>query len=234
VPGPSPSLDLDQIVDAAIRLADAGGLDALSMRKVGSELSVAAMALYRYVRTKDELIDAMIDRVLGEFPVADTSAGWREAMRLEGRRLRRAALTHPWVVGFMLTRPSFGPNATGQLEQSMAMLDGIGLDIDQMLDVGATVRAFAVGYVQAELAEADAQQRTGLTEAEWRESVRPAVEALMATGDFPYFERIIIEADDFPDSEVTFDRRLEHVLDGLQVLVDSVKAGARPTRRDMR
>jgi AcrR family transcriptional regulator len=217
-------MDLDQIVDAAIRLADAGGLDALSMRKVGADLGVAAMALYRYVKTKDELIDAMIDRVLGEFPVADTTTGWRQAMRLEGRRIRQAALAHPWVVGFMLTRPSFGPNAIGQLEQSMALLDGIGLDIDQMLDVGATLRAFTVGYVQAELAEADAQRRTGLSEAEWRQAVRPAVEALIATGNFPYFERIIIEADDYPDSDVTFARRLEHVLDGLQVLVDSVKA----------
>jgi AcrR family transcriptional regulator len=227
-------MDLDQIVDAAIRLADAGGLDALSMRKVGSELGVAAMALYRYVATKDELIDAMIDRVLGEFPVADSSAGWREAMRLEGRRLRQASLAHPWVVGFLLSRPSFGHNAMGQLEQSMAMLDGIGLDIDQMLDIGATVRAFAVGYVQAELAEADAQRRTGMSVADWRLSVQPIVEAIIATGEFPYVERIIIDAEDFPDSEVTFNRRLEHVLDGLQVLVDRVGQPVKPAARRAR
>jgi AcrR family transcriptional regulator len=222
VPGPSPSLDLDQIVVAAIRLADAGGLDAVSMRKVGSELGVAAMALYRYVAIKDELIDAMVDRVLGQFPVADTSAGWREAMRLEGQRLRQAARAHPWMVGLMLSRPSFGRNVMTQLEQSMAMLDGIGLDIDQMLDVGATVRTFAVGYVQAELAESDAQRRTGMSEAEWRQSIAPIVEALIATGDFPYVERIVIDAEDYPDPDVTFNRRLEHVLDGLQVLVDRV------------
>jgi AcrR family transcriptional regulator len=221
VPGPSPSLDLDQIVDAAVALADAGGLEGLSMRKVGSELGVAAMALYRYVHTKDELIDAMIDRVLGEFPVAE-SPDWRDAMRLEGQRLRNASLAHPWVVGLLLTRPSFGHNLMTQLEQSMAMLDGIGLDIDQMLDVGATVRTFTVGYVQAELAEAETQRRTGMTEAEWRETIAPIVEALIATGDFPYVERVVIDAEDYPDSDVVFNRRLEHVLDGLQVLVDRV------------
>jgi AcrR family transcriptional regulator len=214
-------MDLDQIVDAAIRLADAGGLDALSMRKVGSELGVAAMALYRYVRTKDQLIDAMIDTVLGEFPVAQ-SPDWREAMRLEGHRLRQASLAHPWVVGLLLTRPSFGRNLMTQLEQSMAMLDGIGLDIDQMLDVGATVRTFTVGYVQAELAESDTQRRTGMTEAEWRQTIAPVVEAIIATGDFPYVERVVVDAEDYPDSDVTFERRLGHVLDGLQVLVDRV------------
>jgi AcrR family transcriptional regulator len=185
------------------------------MRKVGAELGVAAMALYRYVRTKDELIDAMIDRVL--YDPADRPAvrGWKAALADEAARLRHAALSHPWVVGLLLGRPSFGPNALRHLERLMASVDGLGLTIDHMRDLTDTIRAFTVGFVQAELAEVEAQRRTGQTEAEWRQSVTPIVLALIATGEFPYVERIVIEAEDFPDSDVTFQRRLGYILDGL-------------------
>jgi len=220
MPGPSPSLTVAQIVDAAVRVADEGGLDALSMRKVGSELGVAAMALYRYVRTKDELIDAMIDRVLGDDPAeGPVVCGWQAALADEAARLRHAALSHPWVVGLLLGRPSFGLNFLRHVERAMASVDGLGLTIDHMVDLTDTVRAFTVGFVQAELAEVEAQRRTGQTEAEWRQSVSPIVRAVLATGEFPYVERIVIEAEDFPDSEITFQRRLGYILDGLAASV---------------
>jgi AcrR family transcriptional regulator len=229
MPGPSPSLTVAQIVDAAVRVADEGGLDAVSMRKVGAELGVAAMALYRYVRTKDELIDAMIDRVLGDEPAErQVVGGWQAALADEAGRLRHAALSHPWVVGLLLGRPSFGPNALRYVERSMASVDGLGLTIDQMLDLTETVHAFTVGFVQAELAEVEAQRRTGLTEAEWRQSVAPVLRALIATGEFPYVDRIVVEAEDFPDSEITFQRRLGYILAGLAT---SVRATARGRTR---
>ena len=102
----------------------------------------------------------------------------------------------------------------------MATLDGLGLDIDGMLDMVATVDAFVVGFVQAELAEAEARRRTGLTEEQWRARMAPYIRQLIATGRYPYLERIVMEAKDFPDIDATFERRLALVLDGLAAGVE--------------
>ena len=111
--------------------------------------------------------------------------------------------------------PSVGTKLLEIMERLMARVDGLGLEVDGMLDLVNTVGAFVVGFVQAELAEAEAQRRTGLDEAQWREPMRPWMADVLATGRYPYLERIVIEAEDFPDPDVTFERRLALVLDGL-------------------
>jgi hypothetical protein len=84
-----------------------------------------------------------------------------------------------------------------------------------MLDMVTTVNAFVIGFVQAELAEEKAQRRTGLSEAQWRARMTPYIRQLVATGRYPFLQRIVEEAEDFPDVEMTFERRLALVLDGL-------------------
>jgi hypothetical protein len=90
-----------------------------------------------------------------------------------------------------------------------------------MLDMVATVDAFVVGFVQAELAEEEARRRTGLTEEQWRARMAPYIRQLMGgTGRYPFLERIVREAEDFPDVDATFERRLALVLDGLAASVE--------------
>jgi hypothetical protein len=119
------------------------------------------------------------------------------------------------MITFVVARPNFGPNFLRLLEYSMACVDGLDLEVDGMLDMVNTVSAFVVGFVQAELAEHEAQRRTALTEEQWRARMAPYVREVIATGRYPYFERIVVEAEDFPDADATFERRLAHVLDGL-------------------
>jgi AcrR family transcriptional regulator len=174
------------------------------------------MSLYRYVANKDDLLDLMVDAVIGEEPPPEEPAGdWRAELAEQARDARRVAQRHPWAIGFILARPKLGPNALRAIEYSMAALDGLGLDIDGMLDMVATVDAFVVGFVQAELAEAEARRRTGLTEEQWRARMAPYIRQLIATGRYPYLERIVREAGDFPNIDATFERRLALVLDGL-------------------
>jgi len=90
-----------------------------------------------------------------------------------------------------------------------------------MLDMVATVDAFVVGFVQAELAEEEARRRTGLTEEQWRARMAPYIRQLIDTGRYPFLERIVREAEDFPDVDATFERRLALVLDGLAASVDA-------------
>jgi AcrR family transcriptional regulator len=212
---PKPLLTHHQIVRAAMEIADAEGLQALSMRKVASKLGAGTMSLYRYVTNKDDLLDLMVDAILGEELPDKPSGDWRSELAEMAQRTRRGARRHPWAIRFMLTRPNLGPQALRTIEYSMASVDGLGLDIDQMLDMVSTVQAFAVGFVQAELAEEEAQRRTGLTEEQWRARMAPYIRQLIASGRYPYFERIVIEAEDFPDIDATFERRLSYVLDGL-------------------
>jgi AcrR family transcriptional regulator len=213
---PRPSLTHDQIVEAAMEIADSEGVQALSMRKVASKLGAGTMSLYRYVANKDDLLDLMIDAVIGEEQPPDEPSGdWRSELAEQARRVRGGAHRHPWAIGLILARPNLGPNAVRSIEQAMAAVDGLGLDIDGMLDMVATVTAFVIGFVQAELAEEEARRRTGLTEEQWRARMAPYIRQLIATGRYPFLERIVVEAEDFPDIDATFERRLALVLDGL-------------------
>jgi AcrR family transcriptional regulator len=218
---PQPSLTHEQIARAAIRIADVEGVQALSMRRVASELGAGTMSLYRYVDSKDDLLDLMVDTVVGENELPDKPSGdWRSELAELARRSRAIAHRHPWAVRFLLARPNLGPNAVRQLEYAMAAVDGLGLDIDGMFDMASTVAAFVVGFVQEELAEAEAQRRTGLTVEQWRARMAPYVRQLIATGRYPFLERVVVEAEDYPDVDATFERRLSLVLDGLAANLD--------------
>lgn len=97
---PRPRLNRDRVVRAAVEVADAGGFDALSMRKLAEQLGVVPMALYKHVADKDELLDLMIDLVFAEVTVP-TDGGWRAAMRDRAMAMRAALRRHPWAVGRM-------------------------------------------------------------------------------------------------------------------------------------
>ncbi|MFD0330344.1 TetR/AcrR family transcriptional regulator [Streptacidiphilus monticola] len=95
--GPQPSLSVDRIVESAVALADTEGVDAVSMRRVASELGVGTMSLYRYVETKDDLLDLMTDQVMGEALTTpdDPALGWRFRLRALALRYRQVMLRHP-------------------------------------------------------------------------------------------------------------------------------------------
>jgi len=213
--GPARTLDHGAITAAAIALADEEGVDAVSMRKIAARMDHSPMALYRHVGGKDDLTELMYDAVLGELDLAGMpSSDWRADLARLARELRRIHHAHPWIARFG-HRPSLGPHARGFLEVGLACVDGLGLDLDAMLDLLATTQAFTRGFVQQELGEVDAQRRTGLDFAAYQRQTGPYIARLLAEGRFPYLERLIIEAEDFPDPDAVFERRLAMVLDGL-------------------
>lgn len=102
-------------MQAGLRLADAQGLDAISMRRVGAELGVEAMSLYRYVGGKDDLVDAMVDAVVSEFPAPDPALDWRGRLRSIALGAYLVLLDHPWVAAPATSRPATGPARTAYL-----------------------------------------------------------------------------------------------------------------------
>jgi hypothetical protein len=100
-------------------------------------------------------------------------------------------------------------------EAGLACVDRLGLDIDSMMDVLATALQFTRGFVEQELGEREAQRRTGLDFAGYQRQTGPFISQLLRDGEFPYLQRLITEAEDLPDPDVVFERRLAMVLDGL-------------------
>jgi AcrR family transcriptional regulator len=215
-PAPSP-LSRDRIVRAAIQLADAEGLESVSLRKVAAALDAGPMRLYGYLSTKEELFDLMVDAVYGEIPPpAPDGKDWRDALQSLAHHTRQAALRHEWFADLLGRRPHLGPNALAHLEASLAALDGApGFDhIDTVMHAIETVNAYLVGAIRKQIAELRAERATGMDERRWQAASAPYLNRMLATGRYPTLARFVQDAT-HPDADTTFDTGLEYVLDGI-------------------
>ncbi|MFI6446757.1 TetR/AcrR family transcriptional regulator [Kitasatospora sp. NPDC050543] len=208
------TMNLGRIVEISIAIADAEGLDALSMRRVATDLDSGTTSLYRHVAGRDELLDLMIDAVQGEDAPPPLTGDWRADLGDVARRQRAVLLRHSWLGGVMSTRPALGPNALRQIDHALAAAAALTPDITLASDVIALVTHYVFGTVSRELAEQEVQRRTGQTEDEWRESIGPYIREVVASGTYPQFARRVIEAQDRSFDEL-FGFGLACVLDGI-------------------
>lgn len=212
-PVPAP-LSRERIVRAAIRLADADGMDAVSLRKVATALDVRPMRLYSYIASKEELLDLMVDAIHAEIrPVGD---GWREVLRSLAEATRHAAHEHEWLADLLGGRPQLGPNALAGGETVVAALDGV--DVDAVMPVVAAVHAYVIGAVRREIAERRAERATGMDEKSWQASRGPYLERAFATGRFPALSTVVRDAAHL-DADATFRMGLDFLLDGIEARI---------------
>ena len=136
--GPRPGLSADAIAAAAIRLADAEGLDAVSMARVAAELGVTTMALYRYVANKDELLQLMWNAsALGAEDLVIEGDGWRSRLRAWAVIQRDMLDLHPWITQMPMAAPPVAPNSLRFVERGLAAMDGTGLpDAEKIRVIG--------------------------------------------------------------------------------------------------
>ncbi|MGW7681863.1 TetR/AcrR family transcriptional regulator [Kribbella sp. NPDC054772] len=118
-PGPKPAFQVSDIGRAAIKLADAGGLGALSMSKVAAELGVTTMALYRYVEAKDDLYVVMLDQAFGLPPEASDGQDWRDRITAWATAFQAALLAHPWILQVPVVEPPLSPNQLVWMEEGL-------------------------------------------------------------------------------------------------------------------
>lgn len=224
-PAPTP-LSRERIVAAAIALADADGLAAVSLRKVAAKLDAGPMRLYGYLSTKEELLDLMVDAVYGEIP-PPRPGDWRTAMRSVAGGLRAAALRHPWFSDLLGGRPSLGPHMLAHMEAALAALDGApGFDdVDTVLRVYTAVGSYAVGAIRTEIADQRAEATSGMDEQQWQRSVGPYLTSMLATGRYPTLRKVVTDAEQ-PSRQAVFDAGLDYVLDGVAARL----AGPPPSR----
>jgi DNA-binding transcriptional regulator YhcF (GntR family) len=214
------TLTLTRIVTTAIAIADAEGLAAVSMRRVAGELGVATMSLYRHVTDKDDLLARMMDASFSEWPFPDDPPeGWRERLELAGRMLWAMFRRHPWLAwALSVTRPQPVANAIPFTEWVLASLDGRGLDLQTSLTTHITLFNHVRGTAINIESEVEAEALSGLDADEWMNTQEPALRAVLATGRFPTFERLVAADYDF-DLDDLFEFGMQRILDGIAVLL---------------
>ena len=213
-PGP---MSRNRIVRAAVRLADEGGFEAVSLRSVAAKLGSGPMRLYAYLATKEELLDLMTDEVYRELLLeGDLPGGWRRAMKTHAERMRNICRKHPWFVRLLGNRPHMGPNGLRHLESVLASLyrSTEFLSIDEVLQALRTLNAYLLGAIHAEAYDVVFERESGLTKSEWQIAMAPHLERMIGTGRFPTLAKLLVEAT-HPSRDDQFRAGLECVLDGI-------------------
>ena len=123
-------LNRARVLEAAVALADEVGLEALSMRRLAEALGVVPMALYKHVANKDELLDGMVDAVIGEIAAVVPGAGWKDAVRLRVLSARQALLRHPWARQALETRTNRTPAVLKYTDEVIGMFLAGGFSVD--------------------------------------------------------------------------------------------------------
>jgi AcrR family transcriptional regulator len=210
------SLGVGRIVGAAVAIADAEGLDGLSMRRVATELGAGPMSLYRHVTDKDDLLLRMMDAALREARLpADPPPGWRPRLEVAARSLWAAFRRHPWLApALSLTRPQAVAGGLAYTEWVLAALADAGLTTTVAFDVHLTLFTFVRGVAVNLETEAAAAAASGLTSEEWVATHEHRLRAITLGGGFPHFERLVAQDYDL-ELDRLFERGLRYLLDGL-------------------
>jgi AcrR family transcriptional regulator len=141
-----PRLSRERVLRAAIAHADAGGLEALTMRQLAEELEVAPMALYRHIANKDDLIDSMIDVVFGEIGLPSGGAEWRSAMRQRAISLRDILARHSWAIGLMESRRNPGPANLRHHDAVLGRLRAAGFSVEMAGHAYSVLDGYIYGF----------------------------------------------------------------------------------------
>ena len=218
-------LTLDRILDAAGRIADGEGLKALSMRRLGAELGAGATSVYWHVRSKDELLDLLVDRVIGEI-VADIvpAEGWRPEMTEAARATRRILIRHRHLATVLGSRPTLGPNAIAALEWMIGRLRAAGFsDLSAALGANAIIN-WASGFAVFETRDPIGPSATDEERAAYVEAVA-ATFAALPPDEYPNTVSMLpILASITADSQ--FESGLAWLLDGLEA--ELARSGVAP------
>ncbi|GAA1978451.1 TetR/AcrR family transcriptional regulator [Catenulispora subtropica] len=208
-----------QIAAAAVALADAEGLEALSMRKLAESLGVATMALYRYVDSKDELLELMIDAVVDPSVLTADLGDWRAVFREIATRHRETSLAHPWLVAAQAQVPNLLTPARNEVaERMIGALDPLPLTGDQKMQFIRAIDGFARGASGAEVNRRMMMERRGYgPDGDVRLLLRGSMQWLLRSGRYPRMAKLVRDGLAPVDSAAEFEIGVDAMLDGLAV-----------------
>jgi AcrR family transcriptional regulator len=210
-------LTRERVLDTAVRLADQGGLEALSMRKLGQALGVEAMALYYHFANKERVLDGIVDLVFGEIDVPAIGADWKAAMRRRAISVRDALARHRWAIGLMESRTNPGPANLRHHDAVIGCLRAAGFDMAMAAHAYSALDAYIYGFA---LTKMNLPFETTTDIAEMAETMLEP----FPLGEYPNLADFITEhamkpGYDFADE---FEYGLDVILDGLDRAQNSV------------
>jgi AcrR family transcriptional regulator len=196
-----------------VRIADAGGLDAVSMRHVAAELGCGTMSLYNYVPRKEDLYELMVDAVSGEHEEWEPSGDWRADMIRVAHQTRTLMHRHPWLPRLMSPVYGFSPNALRYLEHCLACLDPVEASYGTKMQLVGMLNGVVTMYVSNELATAERSRALPWSE-EQENAVRIAyLGSQIAGGAYPRMAAAFMEDPGPIDLDAVFDMALGKILD---------------------
>ncbi|SDE31686.1 GntR family transcriptional regulator [Glycomyces harbinensis] len=225
--GESAELTRERVLEEAIAIADAEGLEAVSMRAVAGRCGVAPMSLYRFIEDKDHLVSAMADTVYGTAAFdRDASAPWRSQVESLSREMWRLHRAHPWLGRTQpLTRPLPLPNIIRLGDRLLGALEGLGLPPKLHFDIHVLLFSHVVGLAANVEAEDEAVSETGLSSEEWTDlQYLPRMGDDAFLGEHPHFAKLFGHFGSLADG---YDMDLEGLFElGMGLLLDGVAAMA--------
>jgi AcrR family transcriptional regulator len=226
VPPVGTTPDRDLVVRTAITIADAEGLQGLSMRRLAGELRMPTMSVYRHVKDKEELVLLMMDKVMAANPppprLDPARDGWRACVEALARLQWSMYRRHTWLAqAVSFTRPLMAPHAMAHTEWAMQALEGHGLDPNTQFRAAVTIANYVRGTAVNLEDEAQAVQETGLTDEQWMETQEQRFAEALGSGKLPLMARFTASE----NPELTLDMLLEY---GLQRLLDGLATQMRP------
>jgi AcrR family transcriptional regulator len=214
--GTSPRLPLtrDRVLRAAVDLADRDGLGALTMRRLGAELGVEAMSLYKHVAGKEQILDGVVELIVGEIEIPSGEADWKEAMRRRACSARGVLSRHSWAIGLLETRGSMGPAAMRYLDAILGTLRSAGFSIENAAHAFWLLDSYVYGHVIQETSLSPASSSPPGTE-----STESGLEQNRTT-EYPHLAEL---ADHARESDYSVDREFRY---GLDLILDALERTA--------
>ncbi|MBL1066847.1 TetR/AcrR family transcriptional regulator [Streptomyces sp. 7-21] len=214
--GPAPAFDRDRLASAGVAVADERGLAAVTMRAVAQELGSAPASLYRYVATRDELIELMTDRVYGEISYDGLGTGrWLDDLLVLCRGVRGVYHRHPWLLDATASGMPAGPRAAVFLEHALAAVAEVPVSARDKLEAVGVMNTVVASLSRTELA----QRRAGRTMPQWQRAHEEYLARLTEAGGHPHVAAALAEpaagGEGGEPAERLFDRLLGRVLTGL-------------------
>ncbi|MGV9314349.1 TetR/AcrR family transcriptional regulator [Streptomyces sp. NPDC003691] len=240
--GPKRGLSVEKIASTAIEIADEEGLDGISMQQVAGRLGYTAMSLYRYVPGKEQLVDIVYDRALGEPPGRNpdgTAAarggpadgtGWRAGVYRWVRAMLGVYHRHPWLLDVTISSPPLGPNQLTWLDALLQEVSDIGLEDDEMMYLVMFVAGAVRDLARTSRELAQAPDRTGVSVEEMGENYARAMREVMDGDRFPALSRLVA-AGIFEPADTAYNDIAPSLDFGLRRLLDGVEGHVRSARR---
>lgn len=213
IPHPAP-LSRERILHAALHLADNGGIESLSMRRIAQELGVQAMSLYNHVANKDDLLDGIVERVVSEIEIPDLDLDWKIAMRRRATSAHEVLLQHPWATMLLVSRISVGAAMLRYVDATLGCLCKAGFSLEMADHARNAIDSHIYGFTLQE-------QNFPFKTTEYSEAAAVGL-SLISADKYPHLNQLthyVIQGR--YDGIHDFEFSLELILDGLERFRDN-------------